>query len=64
MYATNRNHYYHCLFLKRKTKRDDEDVFWWIFGHVSLLKFVKDVEDDNRYSGFQIDIISSRKYCD
>ncbi len=52
------------LFSKHKTKWDNEDVIWWIFGHVSVLKFVKDVEDDNRYSVLQIDIIFNRKYCD
>ncbi len=46
------------------TKQDDGDVFEWIFGDVSLLKLEKVVEDDNRHSVLQIDIISSRKYCD
>ncbi len=49
---------------KIKTKQDDGDVFWWMFGHVSLLKREKDVKDDNRYSVLQTNIISSRKYCD
>ncbi len=48
----------------KNTRQNDKDIFWWIFGHVSLLKFVKDVEDDNHYSVLQINIISSVKYCD
>ncbi len=62
--APNRKQYYTCLFSKIKTKQDDEDVFWWILGNVSLLKLEKYVEDDNRYTMLQIDIVSSRKYCD
>ncbi len=54
----------HRLFSKIKRKQDDGDVFWWILGHVSLLKLEKYVEDDNRQSVLQIDIVSSRKYCD
>ncbi len=46
------------------TKQDDGDIFGWIFGHVSLLKLEKDVEDENHYSVLQIDIVSGRKYCD
>ncbi len=34
-------------FSKIKIKQDDGDVFWWIFGHVSLLKLEKYVEDEN-----------------
>ncbi len=33
---------------KPRTKQDDGDVFWWIFGHVSLLKLEKYIEDDYR----------------
>ncbi len=51
-----------ACFQKSKQKQDDGDVFGWIFGHVSLLKLEKDVEDDNRYSMLQIDFASSRKY--
>ncbi len=47
MNAPNRKLYYTHLFSKIKTKQDDGDVFWWIFGHVSLLKPEKYVEDDN-----------------
>ncbi len=64
MCVPNWNHYYGCLFSKMTTKQDDGDVFRWIFGYVSLLKLEKDVEDDNRYPVLQIDIVSSRKYCD
>ncbi len=63
IHAPKPNHYYHCLLSKYKTKSANKDVFWKIFGHVSLLIFVKDVEDDNHYSVLQMDIISSRKYC-
>ncbi len=45
--APNWNYYYCCLFSKLKTKQDDGDVFWWVFGHISLLKLEKYVEDDN-----------------
>ncbi len=45
--APTRKQYYTHLFSKIKTKRDDGDVFWWISGHVSLLKLEKYVEDDN-----------------
>ncbi len=62
--APNQNHYYCYLFSKIKTKQDDGNIFWWIFGHVSLLKFEKDAKDDNHYSVLQIDIFSRRKYCD
>ena len=51
-------------FTSIKTKQDDGDVFWSIFGHVSLLKVEKYVEDDNRESVLHIDIVSSRKYRD
>ncbi len=40
------------------------EVFWWIFRDDSLIKLEKDIEDDNHYSVFQIDIIFSKKYCD
>ncbi len=46
--APNRKQYYTRLFSKIKIKQDDGDVFWWIIGHVSLLKLEKYVEDDNR----------------
>ncbi len=39
----NRKQYYAHLFSKtkqNKTKWDDGDVFWWISGHVSLLKLM------------------------
>ncbi len=39
--APNRKQYYARLFPKIKTKQDDGDVFWWISGHVSLLKLGK-----------------------
>ncbi len=64
VHMPNRYHYYGSLFSKIKTKHNDADVLGWIFGHLSLLKPKKDVEDDNRYSMLPIDIISSRKYCD
>ncbi len=64
VHAPKRNLYYWCLFSKIKQKQDDGDVFWWIFGHVSLLILEKKFEDANHYSVLQIDIISSRKYCD
>ncbi len=51
-----------CLFSKIKTKPDDGNVSWWIFGNVSLLKLEKDVEDDNRYCVLQIDIVSNRHF--
>ncbi len=35
---------------KNQNKTDDGDVFWGIFGYVSLLKLEKDIADDNRYS--------------
>ncbi len=47
MIAPNWKQYYARLFSKVKTKQDDEDAFWWIFGHVSLSKLEKYVEDDN-----------------
>ncbi len=47
MTVSNRKQYYICLFSKIKTKQDDGDVFWWILGHVSLLKLEKYFEDDN-----------------
>ncbi len=47
MTAPNRKQYYTPLFSKIKTKQDDGDVFWWILGHISLLKLQKYVEDDN-----------------
>ncbi len=28
----------HTSVFKNQTKQDDGDVFWWIFGYVSLLK--------------------------
>ncbi len=62
--APNRKQYYASLFSKIETKQDDGDVIWWISGHVSLLKLEKYVEDDNRQSVLQIDIVSSWKYCD
>ncbi len=46
--APNSKQYYTPLFSKIKTKQDDGDVFWWILGHISLLKLEKYVEDDNR----------------
>ncbi len=63
MHVPNQNHYYDCPFSKMTTKKDDGDVFGWIFGHVSLLKLEKHFEDDNRYAVLQIDIVTSRKYC-
>ncbi len=44
----NKKQYFARLFSKIKTKQNDGDVFWWILGHVSLLKLEKYVEDDNR----------------
>ncbi len=44
----NMKQYYARLLSKIKTKWDDGDVFWWISGHVSLLKLEKYVKDDNR----------------
>ncbi len=61
--APYQNHYYRYLFSKFKTKQDDWAIFWWIFNYVCLLKLQKDDEDDNHYSVFQIDIVSSKKYC-
>ncbi len=46
--APNPKQYYRRLFSKIKTKQEDGDVFCWLFGHVSLLKLEKYVEDDNR----------------
>ncbi len=46
--APNRKEDYAILFSKIQTKQKDGDVFWWILGHVSLLKLEKYVEDDNR----------------
>ncbi len=46
--APNQKQYYTRLFSKIKTKQDDGDVFWWIFGNVSLLKLDKYAEDNNR----------------
>ncbi len=48
MTAPNSKQYYASLFSQIKTKQDNGDVFWWILGHVSLLKLEKYVEDDNR----------------
>ncbi len=47
MTAPNRKQYDTHLFSKLKTKQDDGVVFWWIVGHVSLLKLEKFVENDN-----------------
>ncbi len=49
-----------------KTKQNEmmRMFFWSIFGHVRLLKLEMDVEDEHRYSVLQIDIVSSKKYCD
>ncbi len=58
------NHYYGLSVFKNDNKTRLWDVFGWIFGHVSLLKLEKDVEDDNRYSVLQIGIVSSRNYFD
>ncbi len=53
----NQNHYYCYLFLKIKTKQDNGVVFWWIYGHVSLLKLEK------KCCGWQSLYCASNRYC-
>ncbi len=47
MHTPNQKQYYTISFQKSKQNKMMGDVFCWIFGHVSLLKLEKYVENEN-----------------